>query len=151
MKSSGSLADTLSFDGHFDGTSGWAIDSPGLNVELPQHCSRARQIFDHTHIDFLMELYTDLYKVSRSALVMSSRFQQYSGSLAKLNSKQFGTHKTRTAASSVAMEVWDSTYLGSSSTTPSTSTSMTAVRPVRINSFCKHSLSIDGQNTTHLI
>ena len=66
MKSSGSLADTL--DGHFDGTSGWAIDSPGLNVELPQHCSR--QIFDHTQIDFLMELYTDLYKVSRSALVV---------------------------------------------------------------------------------
>ena len=34
---------------------------------------------------------------------------------------------------------------------PSTSTSMTAVRPVRINSFCKHSLSIDGQNTNHLL
>ena len=101
MKSSGSLTDTLSFDG----TSGWAIDLPGLNVELPQHCSR--QIFDHTQIDFLMELYTDLYKVSRSALVMSSCFQQYSS--AKLNSKQFGTHKTRTAASSVAMAVWDST------------------------------------------
>jgi hypothetical protein len=29
MKSSGSLADTLSIDGHLDGTSGWAIDSPG--------------------------------------------------------------------------------------------------------------------------
>lgn len=138
MLASGSLADTLSFDGYryFDGTFGWAIDSPGLHVELPLHC--LCQVFDQTPT-------TDLYKVSRSALVMSSCFQQYLS--AKLNSKQLGTHKTRTASSSVAMAVWDSNYC-SSPTMPSISTSMTVVRPVRINSFCTHS---DGQTKTHLL
>lgn len=149
MQASGSLADTLSFDiaidSHFDGTSGWAIDSPCIHVESPQHCSR--QVFDQRQTDFLMELYTDLYKVSRSALIMSSCFQQYSS--AKINSKQFGTHKTRTASSSLAMAIWDSNYFSLSPTMPSTST--TVVRPVRINSFCKHSLLIDGQNITHLL
>ena len=71
MLVSGSLADTLTFDGPL-GTTGWAIDSPGLHVVLPPHCSR--QVFDQVQIDFLMELYTDLYKVSRSALVMAAGF-----------------------------------------------------------------------------
>ena len=53
MLASGSLADTLTFDGPL-GTTGWAIDSPGLHVDLPPHCSR--QVFDQVQIDFLMEL-----------------------------------------------------------------------------------------------
>ena len=34
---------------------------------------------------------------------------------------------------------------------PSTSTSMTVFRAVRINSFCKHVVAIDGQTKTHII
>ena len=146
MHASGSLADTLTLDRPFRGT-GWTIDSPGLHVDLPLNCSR--RVFDQTQMDFFMELYTDLYKVSRSSLVLSSTFQEYSS--AKLNGKQFGTYRTRTASSSVAIAVWDSNLFGPSPMMSTTSTSTTVCRAVRIHSFCKHVVTIDGETKTHLL
>ena len=141
MQAVGSLADTLISE---PAIQPGAVHSPGLIVDLPKNC--VRKIFSQVQIEFLTELYADLYKVSRSDLTLSTCFTQYSS--ARINEKLFGTHHTRTTSSSVAIAAWDSSLFGLPSN-PCTSSLIT--RPVRINSFCKHSFSIDGESKTHLL
>ena len=77
-----------------------------MNVELPKHCSQ--QVFDSTRKDNLTELYTELYKVSRSDLVMSTCYMQFSS--AKVNGKKLGTHNTHTTPSSIAIATWNNGF-----------------------------------------
>ena len=147
---SGSLADTLTLHDSFR-TMRWTIDSPGLHVILPPHCSR--KVIDQTQVDFLTEMYTNLYKVSRSAAVVSTTCKQYSS--VQLNGICFGTHSTRTASSSIAIAIWDNNVFGSSPIMPTSSTSLsemsTISRAVRISSFCEHNVIIDGHIKSHLL
>jgi len=146
MLASGSLADTLNIERPSNIT-GWTIDAPGLLVSLPVNYSR--QVFNQTEVDFLTELYTKLYKVPRSALIMSRSFKQYSS--AKLNGVHFGSHKTRSDSSSIAIAVWDNVLFGSSPTMPCTPTSVAVFRTVRIDAFCKHVVEVHGEYKTHLL
>ena len=82
MLVSGSLADNLACDSYLSDVTGWTIDSHGLDVILPAHYSR--HAFDPTQIYFLKTLYSKLYMVSVSSLVLSSIFKKYSS--ATLNS-----------------------------------------------------------------
>lgn len=117
-----------------------------MNVELPKHCSR--QVFDSTQKDNLTEVYTALYKVSRSDLVMSTCYMQFS--TARVNGKQLGTHKTHTTSSSIAIATWKQDIFGISNV-PGPRASTTLHRAERINYFCQHNVLIDGQNRSHLL
>ena len=57
---------------------------------------------------------------------------------------------TRTASSSVAMAIWDTSVFGSSSSMPNTS-SLRIHRAVRINSFYKHATILEGKNMSHVL
>ena len=111
----GSLADTLVYTEQ-SGSVIWAINSPGLSVDLPTHYSHL--VFDQTELDTLTILYSKLYKVPASAVVLSSVIHKYSS--ATINNKRFGTHKTRTSSSSLAMAIWDNELFGLSPTMPTT-------------------------------
>ena len=103
MLVSESLANNLACDSHPSNVTGWTIDSPGLDVILPAHYSR--KAFDPTQIDFLKTLYSKLYNVSVSNLVLSSIFKKYSS--VTLNSVQFGTYRIQASFFSIAIVVWD--------------------------------------------
>ena len=143
-----SLADTLVYTEQ-SGSVIWAINSPGLSVDLPTHYSHL--VFDQTELDTLTILYSKLYKVPASAVVLSSVTHKYSS--ATINNKRFGTHKTRTSSSSLAMAIWDNELFGLSPTMPTTpaAASKIVLRAVRINSFFKNVIEINGESKAHLL
>ena len=55
---------------------GWAINSPGLVVDLPSYC--VCNVFDKNEVELLTKLYCNLYKVQESTLTVSSTFEKYS-------------------------------------------------------------------------
>ena len=89
-KVSGSLGDTLACSYNSPShAKGWTINSPGLLVDLPSHY--IRHVFDDTDVELLTELYSNLYKVPRSTLAISSTFEKYS--FATVNGVLFGSQK----------------------------------------------------------
>ena len=64
-----------------------------------------------------------------------------------LNGKFFGTYKSRTASSSVVFASFDSNQFPRAHASPSVDSS----RPARVNKFCKHVVSINGENKVHLL
>ena len=105
----GSLGDTVGF--FYSSTpsqaKGWAINSPGLLIDLPSHY--IRNVFDANEVELLTKLYSYLYKVQVSTLTVSSTFEQYSS--ATINGVLFGSQKTRTASSATVIANWNSDYL----------------------------------------
>ena len=62
-----------------------------------------------------------------------------------LNCKAFGTHKSRTASSSVVIANWDSSVFAGSST------ALSGLRAARIEKFYKHTVTINGEVKVHLL
>lgn len=60
-----------------------------------------------------------------------------------MKGKLFGTHKSRTASSSIVIAKWDSRIFEDSSAL--------SLRAARIEKFYKHSVTIKGENKVHLL
>ena len=149
MQISSSLGESMTCNCYVDlplQTSEWSIGSPGVNVGLPKYCSR--QVFDSTQAGHLTELYTGLYNVSRSDLVVSTCHMKFSS--ATVNGKLLGTHKSRTKSSSIAIATWNKDLFGLTNV-PGSTAGKNVHRAVRINYFCQHNVLLDGQNKTHLL
>ena len=141
VQTSGSVADTLSLDiDRVPRGESFVIHLPATEVLLPKHCCR---ILDATQKHCLLELYTYLYSVSRSAIDISSVYMQYSSIFA--NGKQLGSHRSRTASSSIVIANWDNELFGNCSS------DRTTARAAQVNFFCKHVVTINGQNKTNVL
>ena len=70
-----------------------------------------------------------------------------------INDKQLGTHRTRSASSSIVLVNWDHTLFGQGSSTNGLESTMSpqVARPARINYFAKHVATINGQTHTYLL
>ena len=147
MHTTGSLSDTFNYNDFFQ-TQSWTIDSIGSHLTLPQHYTR--RVFTETEAWFLKDLYSKLYQVPASVLHMSSSYQKYE--FAVINGKRFGSHKSRTSTSSLAIATWDDSLFGASSSTitPTLLVTTTVSRAVQINFFCKSFVEINEENKTHL-
>ena len=94
------------------------------NISFTKHCSR--HVLTVTQKHHLVELYTELYSISRSALE---------------NGKQLGTHGSRSTSSSIVMAKWKIELFGSH-------TLNITNRAARVDYFCKHIVNIQGVSRT---
>lgn len=104
---SGSVADTISFNPSLAYSS--AYDPISLNLKLPKNS--LRKILHPTQKLYLTELYSALFSVPVSAIVISNSFLQYSS--ISLNGKTLGSHNSRMASSSIVVAEWDKSLFGS--------------------------------------
>ena len=116
----------------------------GTSVVLPAHSSCCTvSLLEGSN---LSQLYCKLYSISDpSNIVKSTIFMRYSCIV--LCNKQLGSHNTRSASSSTIMATWDQQLLGICCAEGGSR----VIRAARINYFCKHTVSINGVNTTHLL
>ena len=142
VQTSGSVTDTLSLDiDRVPPGESFAIHLPAMEVLPPKHC--CHRILDATQKHCLVELYTYLYSVSRSAIDISSVYMQYSSIFP--NGKQLGSHRSRTASSSIVIANWDNELFGNYSS------DRTTARAAQVKFFCKHVVTINGQNKTNVL
>lgn len=145
--STGSVADTLSAQNimhEADPISNWTMDSASIMIKVPVHCSRST--LTSREKTNLFQLYCKLYSVSdHSNVVMSSVYMRYSHLF--VNGKLLGSHKSRTASSSTVIVSWEANLFG-----PCSEQSGDVIcRAARIQYFCKHTVTINGENKTHML
>ena len=148
IHATGSLSETLNYKDFFP-SAAWTIDSDGLNVTLPPHYTR--RVLNETEFCFLQDLYSKLYNVPASVITLCSVCQRYK--CVTINSVRFGSHKTHTSTSSIAIATWDNLLFGTSSSLimPNVLLPTTASRAVQIDFFCKSIVEINGESKTHLL
>lgn len=143
INQTGSVSDTLSIERPvLTDTTKWSMDLD--HFKLPKHSSR--QVIYSTRKDHLMELYSELHSVSRSALTISNTYLRYT--CAFVDGKILGSHKTRMSSSSIVMVDWDKTLFGPCL---SSGTEATVPRAAKIDFFCKHDILCDGRTISHLL
>ena len=139
----GSIADTMlttTVHGSED-VQVWTLDSITSSVDVPKFSSRC--VLDSRQRDCTINLYSYLYSVSHSDIDIAHTCSSYSSVI--LNGKMFGTHKSRTAASSIIFGQCDSN-LFQQPTAP-----LSGLRAARIEKFYKHSTTINGEIKVHLL
>lgn len=88
----------------------------------------------------LIKLYTKLYSISSSALEISSVYFKYSS--VEINGKRVGSHGNRTQSSSIVMVSCNNQLF-------CTKLAITLKsRAARVDYFCKHVVTINGENHT---
>ena len=107
-------------------------------ITFPKHYTR--HIFVGNQKHNLVELYIELYSVSRSVFEVTSTYFKYSSVV--INGKQVGSHGSRTKSSSVVMATWNSELFGRSNTSANYAT----CRAARVEYFCKHAFTVNGQS-----
>lgn len=142
-KHTGSIADTMlaATVEESDSLGVWTLDSLGSSINLPKFSSCC--VLDHRQQDCAINLYTYLYSVLTTDIDIAHTCSSYSSVV--VNGKMFGTHKSRTAASSIAIGKWDSNLPEYSSA------SLTGLRAARIEKFYKHTATIKGEVKVHLL
>lgn len=101
----GSVSDTLSLSSVPSVNTSWVMDS---SIHVPNYSSRC--MLDPTEKNHLVELYSDLHKVSRSTIEISSVCMKYLH--ITMHGKQLGSHNSRMASSSVVLATWDNELFG---------------------------------------
>ena len=145
---SGSFADTLSTE-HITLPSADHRTNEALSarIKLPDNCSR--YTLNSRELDNLLNLYCKLYSISDSSgITMSKVCMRYSHLF--MNEKQLGSFRSRMASSSIVIAEWDTQLFGACSSEAETVADLVN-RAVRINYFCKHRVTIEGQNKTHIL
>ena len=122
----------------------WSLDVIKHAVWLPKHYVRG--IFDSSELLLLNQLYTHLYSVGSSDIEIPSSFFKYTS--IRIFTNVLGAYKSRSSSSCVVMALWDSTFFINSHDNLA---SEKLYRPARINFFVKHTVSIKGKFTTHLL
>ena len=87
----------------------------------------------------MVELYTELNSISRSALDMTDVYRKYSS--VQINGKQLGSHGNRTMSSSIVMVKWDSELFGDCG-------NFITCRAARIEFICNHVITVNEVNKT---
>lgn len=113
-------------------------------VSLPNNYSN--KIFAPDEIQDLQLLYSKLYSLNQVDDTICSAYRKYQTE--HINNTVLGCHKSRSASSSIVLAQWHHDLHGMH-----TSQSSNAVehRPVRINYFARHMLSVDGVNKDHIL
>ena len=120
------------------------MDSTSILIDVPVHCSQGT--LTSREKSNLFQLYCKLYSVSdHSSVVMSSVYMRYSHLF--VNGKLLGSYKSRTASSSTVIVSWEANLFGPCSE----ETGHVICRAARIHYFCKHSVTINGENKTHML
>ena len=145
--STGSVADTLFAQdvmSDTDQTINWTMDSPSMLIKVPLHCSPGT--LTSREKSNLFQLYCKLYSVSDySNVVMPSAYMKYSHLY--VNGKILGSHKSRTASSSIVIASWKASLFQ-----PCSEEAGDVInRAARIYYFCQHSVTINGVNKTHIL
>ena len=111
------------------------------HIDLPPHSARAT--FTSAEKEGLRKLYAKLFlvHVPPDSIEINTCFIKYKSIL--MYGKQIGTYRSRSSSSSTIMCQWDSFLLETSSSV--------VERPVRVNYFAKHSVSICGKVVTLLL
>lgn len=143
IKQAGSLADTMlatSVRATSD-VKEWTLDSLGSSINLPKFNKRC--VLDSRQRDSAITLYSQMYSVSVTDDDIAHTCSSYA--LIVFNGKFFGTHNSRSAASSVIIGHWDSN-LFKRPTAPSLE-----LRAARIDKLLKHTVTIIGEVKVHLL
>ena len=119
----------------------WTLDSLSSSIELPGYCSRC--VLDSRQQDCASKLYSYLYSVPQTDIDIAHTCSSYSSVV--LNNKMFGTHKSRSAASSIILGQWDPD-LFQRPTAP-----LSELRAARIEKFYKHTATIQNETKVHLL
>lgn len=122
----------------------WTIESASVLIKVPVHYSRGT--LTSREKSNLFQLYCKLYSVSDySNVAMSSVYMRYSHLF--FNGTILGSYKSRTASSSTVIVSWETNLFAPSSE----ETGDDICRAARINYFCKHSVTINGEHKTHML
>lgn len=136
-KTAGSVADTLSGDSIPVPLTSF-VEVPRHEITFPKHFTN--RVLTSSQKHNLVELYTELYSISRSALEMCDVYRKYCSVL--INGKQLGSHGNRTMSSSVVMVKWDSGLFGDGgSESPN-------CRAARVEFTCKHVITVNEVSKT---
>lgn len=119
----------------------WSIDSPEVSIQQPKSCSR--KVFSSHQLDNLMELYTKLYSVSRSAITLSNTYLQYSS--ITLNGKILGSFKGMYASSSIVIANWNYALFGGSFSSDD------VPKTAKIEFFCQHNIMSRGERKSNFL
>lgn len=133
LTQTGSLADTVSSNTCNDQR--WTIDS--VDCVLPKFSSRCG--LTATQMENAKELYSVLYSVPVDCIELPQTCYSYMSVV--LNGKLFGTHKSRSASSSIVM----ATNLFPSSDFSS------GLRAARIEKLYKHNIIVNSESKVHLL
>ena len=137
----GSVLDTLSMERPvLSNTMQWCMTD---RFTLPKHSSR--QVINSSQKHYLLELYSELYSVSRSVLASSNTYLRYTSAF--VDGKVLGSHKTRMASLSVVNVEWDVVLFGPCNSETQSSVS----RAARIEYFYKHDILLNGHTISHLL
>lgn len=123
-----------------DAQSLWSFEAVKSLVSLPK--SYYIGSLSLRNCDQLTLLYSRMY--STSEVSISSTFHKYT--TIKVGAVALGSHRSRSHSSSIVMAEWNSTLLEENA-----SVGESCDRPVRINFFIKHTISIGIQTITHLL
>ena len=113
------------------------LELPKYEITFPKHCTC--HVLSSNQKDNLVELYTELYSIPRSALEMSDIYKKYSSVV--VNGRQLGSTRNQTISSSNVMVKWDSGLFGDSYGTVS-------CRAARIEFICKHMITVNEVSIT---
>ena len=125
------------------------VDNSVSSISLPTEFSEE---FNTTLLVYLQQLYSKLYLVPESAIVINRACLKYSS--VHLCGKLVGSHQSRSANSSIIMAMWYPEMFGSLPSTFSSfevPTGTYAERPARINYIIKHTIVIHNKHLTHVL
>ena len=118
----------------------WSVDSSAHLIVVPKYCSR--KTLNATQKCHLLELYSELYGVSRSMISEISTVCLKYAHISMYN-KVLGTHQSNTASSSIVFVYWKYGLFGLSDSFPE--------RVARIESFYEHAAVVSGHTTKHML
>lgn len=116
-----------------------------LNVVLPT--TYTKQLFTSDDVLMLRTLYSKLYETaSLDEIEVNFSFRKYKTIC--INGKQIGSYKSSSSNSSIVLAVWNHDLF---ETSYSLAESPVLHRPVQVNYFCHHNITVDGKSYEHTL
>ena len=138
-KCAGSLADTCAVEcTEPTCEQNWTLQSLLSTVQLPKYSTR---VLDPMQRECITKLYSRLYSVPLSNIDTATTCVRYTSMVVK--GCQLGVFKSRFCSSSIVFAKWDSNIFDSRC--------ISNLRAARIDSFYKHTVTINGNSKAHLL
>ena len=122
----------------------WTVDDLQVHVVLPKH--HTMSTFDTFQLQCLKKMYSSLYCIQEEDVIINSAYQKYV--FATLNGKVLGRYKSRSKSSSIVIASWNPQMFCHNYPEEYDSC---FERPVRIEFFAQHTVTLQTKAHTHLL
>ena len=142
MHHTGSVAETMESIINSDETNSSTIDIADCGISQPIICLpnyKTHYALTSDQKRKLINMYSSMHKVQVDYIEIAQTCFAYTS--LTINGYRFGTHKDRTASSSIVMTYYD----------PSSFQQCATLKAARINQFYKHSVSINNEVKDHIL